>query len=194
MTKSQRFPRSLSEVLATLAVLVFLGSIFVQFLSWTVGDDPALLARAESSAVSERLATLRVVPVNETLAVNDSSPYRWILGAGFSESESDGTWVVSTEAVIEFSVEDSSPSAIRLSISPFLSGGAQRKSIEIETSVSRTVVELEDGGKMVALELDGSSRQQVRIRCASLEVSNSQAGTADRRGLCAKLYVVEVVG
>lgn len=193
MKRAQLFSRSSSEVSAAWAVWVFLCLIAWQFLSWTVGDDPATLARAETAAVSESLAALRVVPTNVFLPVNDSSPYRWILGTGFSEPEADGTWIVSTEATLEFSVEGSRPTAVRLSMSPFLADGATSKRIEVETSATRRTIDLGTSGRLIGFALDGDPHQQVRVRCETLEAPTEAESAADRRGLCVKLFVVEVV-
>lgn len=193
MQRTQLFPRSPAEISARCGVVLFLSLLAWQFMSWTVGDDPAARAREENAAVSENLAPLRVVPTNEYLSVNESSSYRWILGIGFSEPEADGTWIVSSEATLEFSVEDSRPSAVRLSISPFLANGATSKPIQVETSVTRRTFDLGLGGSLIEIPLDGDQQQRVRIRCSVLEVPTEHEGSADLRGLCAKIFVVEVV-
>jgi len=180
--------------LTNLGAVTFLGLVGLQFISWTVGDDPATLAPQESLATSNQLSELRVIPVDEVLFLNDQSPYRWILGGGFGQPEADGTWITATEAVLEFTVVNQNPRVMRLSMSPFLDPGSAKRRVEIEASGASVVMDLVQGGEMFTIALDGAANQTVRIRCESLSVPDRKSTDSDRRALCAKLYAIEVTG
>ena len=181
-------------LLTNLGAVTLLGLLGLQFISWTVGDDPAMRASPESLASFEERSELPVIPMDEVLYLTDQSPYRWILGGGFGQPEADGTWITATEAVLGFTVVNQNPRVMRLSMSPFLDPGSAKRRVEIEASGASVVMDLVQGGEMFTIALDGAANQTVRIRCESLSVPDRKSTDSDRRALCAKLYAIEVTG
>jgi len=176
---------------ATSFGIIALGTYFA------VGLDPAVLTSSESEEVREELRAFRTVPLDEFVALNDGSPYRWVLGPGFAAPEADGTWVRAQRARIIFYLpENESPGSINylleLSTSPLLADDQESRALTLRSRVDEVRMDLTPGGSRIFIELDGAEEQIVELICDSLDVPPDDQGTSDIRRLCVKVYAMAV--
>lgn len=182
--------RSFVVGLTSLGLLI-LGAYFV------LGTDPAVLIPEESPDLREELRDVRSVPLGEFVALNDGSPYRWVLGPGFAPPEADGTWVRAQRAQIIFYLpENESPGSSRylleLSTSPLLADGQESRALTLRSRVDEARIDLPPGGSRIFIELDGAEEQVVDLICHSLDIPPEDQATSDIRRLCVKVYAMAV--
>lgn len=189
--------RSIADSYRAVVVTAVVVAIAVLGLVWRFGDDPATATLAETEAIREELMPLRQVPLDEFVYLNDSSPYRWVLGPGFAPSEADGTWVRSRVATLVFypigiSGDSDDSLEIELSLSPLLLAGQESRVVRVSSGLDTVEVALPPRGARVSLRLPTRSEQEVEIRCDSLDVPAEDPGIADLRRLCVKVYAMAV--
>ena len=153
----------------------------------------ALTAVLSSNGAPRRAATEGpVVPFAQPVEVDESFP-RDGLEIGFADSDTDGTWVISSLANLRFQVMgDSSPSNIALAVYPFTPEAFPRREIQIATSRGSSSFDLSGGGQIVQVELDGLSKQLITIRCRLVGSPVELALGDDVRPLCLKLIWFQV--
>jgi len=171
--------------------LLILGAHFV------LGTDPAVLIPEESPDLREELRDVRSVPLGEFVALNDGSPYRWVLGPGFAPPEADGTWVRAQRAQIIFYLpENEFPGSIsyllELSTSPLLAVDQESRPLTVRSRVDEVQLDLPGGGSRIFIELDGAEEQVVELICDSLDIPSEGQATSDIRRLCVKVYAMAV--
>jgi len=189
--------RSIADSYRAVVVTAVVVAIAVLGLVWRFGADPATATLAETEAIREELMPLRQVPLDEFVYLNDSSPYRWVLGPGFAPSEADGTWVRSRVATLVFypigiSGDSDDSLEIELSLSPLLLAGQESRVVRVSSGIDTVEVALPPRGARVSLRLPTRSEQEVEIRCDSLDVPAEDPGIADLRRLCVKVYAMAV--
>jgi len=189
--------RSIANSYRAVVVTAVVVAIALLGFFWWFGDDPATATLAETEAIREELMPLRQVPLDEFVYLNDSSPYRWVLGPGFAPSEADGTWVRSRVATLVFypigiSGDSDDSLEIELSLSPLLLAGQESRVVRVSSGIDTVEVALPPRGARVALRLPTRSEQEVEIRCDSLDVPAEDPGIADLRRLCVKVYAMAV--
>jgi len=166
-------------------------------ISWTLGPDPAVLIEDEGEALRAELVELRQVPVDDFVFLNDGSEHRWVLGPGFAPPESDGTWVRSRVAQLIFYPQGSGEPtegalSLELSVSPFLAGNQESRSLVVRSGAEEVEVELESEGARVLVKLAPGEQQVVELVCDSLDSPAEEALGIDMRSLCVKVYAMAV--
>ena len=168
---------------------------------YLIGPDPAVMVEDEAAGLREELRDLRVVPLEEFVALNDGSPHRWVLGPGFAPPEADGTWVRSRRAQIIFYLPDTQHDSetaeargysLELSISPLLGDDQETRAVTLRSQSDEVRVELPPGGGRVFVGLDDTEEQIVELVCDSLDVPTEEQLTSDIRRLCVKVYAMAI--
>lgn len=175
-------------VLAAAFSLALIGS---QIWSGEPPSSPEL--SAEDLSAVEYLRGLRDVEVGPELLMSAGSPDRWILDIGFDVPEEDATWMISTEARLEFKPVEAAPNAIHLSVFPFVSDLMPTKTLVVETEAGVVEAELVGGGQVVSAPLLGKmDRQSVTLRCDGIVSPSELEIGSDVRRLCLKLISVRL--
>ena len=173
----------------TLAVAVFF--LLLGAWSWTNRVEFAA-PLGERELTSTDLDELRRIEMHSDLSMTGDEDSHWILSYGFDTPEPDGTWIVANSSRIIFEVEGGRPGRIALTFYPFLSEAISSRDIEVVSSVDAVKASLVDGVTAISVQLDGSSRQAVDIRCARVDSPLDLGVGPDKRTLCAKLLSVRV--
>lgn len=115
------------------------------------------------------------------------------LEKGFADREADGTWVSGGLASLRFRTpEGTSPRILALAIFPFTTDRIPIREVEIRTSMGATRFDLQSGGQVIEVEVDGSEKQLVTIRCQPIGSPAELGIGADVRNLCLKLMWFQV--
>lgn len=151
-----------------------------------------------NSAVSGQGVIRRVtsegpaVPFARPVPVDHSFPSVG-LEIGFADSEADGTWITSSLASLRFQVTgESAPRNLSLAVFPFTSEAFPTREISVVTSKGTSSFTLSSGGQIIQVNLDGSARQLVSIRCHLIGSPVDLGLGDDVRDLCVKLMWFEV--
>lgn len=192
-----RDARSRGDRLSDAFLLALLGGVLCLGISFVLGTDPAVTIAEEPQGLREELRNLRLVPSEEFLGLNDSSPYRWVLGPGFAPPEADGTWVRSESAQLIFYLPDNlagslSQLSLELSASPLLKDDQDSRSLLVRSTIDEVRVELPAGGSRIFVALDNNEEQVVEIVCDSLDSPAEKQSAVDVRRLCVKVYGMAV--
>lgn len=178
---------------------LLLGAFAVALLSlglvWLQQRDPAVAVIPETLEERANLVPLRKIPINEFVSVGASSPYRWILGPGFSPPEPDGAWVRSAEAYLIFQPEvDTDEYLVELSLSPFLPNGTTTMKFQLVLGETEKTISLGAEGGRVSIPSAGQGEQVLEIRCPKLESPAASDSNQDLRKLCIKVFAVAIWG
>lgn len=197
MNFDARDTRSRGDRLGDAFLLALLGGVLSLGIFFVLGTDPAVTTAEESQGLREELRNLRLVPSGEFLGLNDSSPYRWVLGPGFAPPEVDGTWVRSQSAQIIFYLPEDltgsfSQLSLELSASPLLNDDQGSRSLLVRSTIDEVRVELPAGGSRIFVALDNNEEQVVEIVCDSLDSPAEKPSAIDARRLCVKFYAMAV--
>lgn len=184
------------ELYARLVVACAVGGLAALSANWLLEDDPATRATPEPESLGAELAELRRVPLGEFVQLNDSSALRWVLGPGFSQPESDGTWVQSGDAYLIFSLADADAMRetaleLEISVSPHLTGDQLTRELQVWTEADRFGFDLGVGGARIVVPLSNASEHVVRFVCNDLDYVDQRRGP-DLRKLCVKVFGIEL--
>lgn len=164
-----------------------LAVILVGTWTWTNSVQVERPLVLESEEASRALASLRTLPVGETLPMAEGSEHRWVMASGFGRPEPDGTWIVEDEAVLVLEPAEGLASQVTLLVYPLLSAQKSSRRVVVSTTAGAADVELTGGGQEVTVGLAGGGSEEIFIRCESLDSPMSLGLGPDERLLCVKL-------
>ena len=172
----------------------FLGLVLLGSLSWAGEPPPPPELSAADLETLEILRSLRDAEVGRELFMTSASSDRWMLDAGFDAPEDDATWMISTEARLEFTPVGSPARLIEIAVYPYLADSVPSRSLTIETSLDYVEWEMRGGGQLVSARLDPDLEEQVvTLRCDSVDAPVDLGIGTDVRPLCLKLISVRLL-
>jgi hypothetical protein len=176
-----------------LALGVFIGLVVLGSWNWASDVGPPAELSAEDLRTLEMLRTLRDVDVDIELMMTSDSPDRWILDRGFDAPEEDATWMTDTEATLEFRPTSTAARTLHLFVYPFVSETVPSRTLTVETTVGSVDAELNGGGQLVSVAIDGELDEQVvTLRCDAVDSPADLGLGSDIRSLCLKLISVQL--
>lgn len=186
--------RSRGRLVEWLVLGAFLSLVILGSWNWAgEAPPPPELSEADLETLA-MLRSLRDVAVGEELMMTSTSPDRWILDAGFDAPEGDATWMISTEARLEFTPVGESARSIEVAVYPFLADSVPSRLLVVETSVEAVEAEMRGGGQLVSARLDPALDEHVvTLRCDSVDAPVKLGLGTDVRTLCMKLISVRLV-
>ena len=171
----------------------FLGLVLLGSWNWAGEPPPPPELSAEDLETLEILRSLRDAEVGRELFMTSASSDRWMLDAGFDAPEDDATWMISTEARLEFTPVGSPARLIEIAVYPFLADSVPSRTLAIETSIDYVEWEMRGGGQLVSARLDPELEDQVvTLRCDSVDAPVDLGIGTDVRPLCLKLISVRL--
>ena len=192
--ESQSMMRPLTGRLTEwIALGVIIGLVVLGSWNWASDVGPPAELSAEDLRTLEMLRTLRDVDVDVELMMTMDSPDRWILDRGFDAPEEDATWMTGTEATLELRPTSSAARTLHLFVYPFVSETVPSRVLTVETTAGAVEAELNGGGQLVSVALDGElDEQMVTLRCNAVDSPADLGLGSDIRPLCLKLISVQL--
>ena len=192
--ESQSMMRPLTGRLTEwIALGVIIGLVVLGSWNWASDVGPPADLSAEDLRTLEMLRALRDVDVDVELMMTMDSPDRWILDRGFDPPEEDATWMTDTEATLEFRPTSTAARTLHLFVYPFVSETVPSRTLTVETTVGSVDAELNGGGQLVSVAIDGELDEQVvTLRCDAVDSPADLGLGSDIRSLCLKLISVQL--
>jgi hypothetical protein len=176
-----------------IALCVIIGLVVLGSWNWASDVGPPAELSAEDLQTLEMLRALRDVDVDVELMMTSDSPNRWILDRGFDAPEEDATWMTDTEATLEFRLTSTAARTLHLFVYPFVSETVPSRTLTVETTVGSVDAELNGGGQLVSVAIDGELDEQVvTLRCDAVDSPADLGLGSDIRSLCLKLISVQL--
>ena len=176
-----------------IALCVIIGLVVLGSWNWASDVGPPAELSAEDLRTLEMLRSLRDVDVDVELMMTSDSPDRWILDRGFDAPEEDATWMTGTEATLEFRPTSTAARTLHLFVYPFVSETVPSRTLTVETTVGSVVAELNGGGQLVSVAIDGELDEHVvNLSCDAVDSPADLGLGSDMRLLCLKLISVQL--
>ena len=176
-----------------IALCVIIGLVVLGSWNWASDVGPPVELSAEDLRTLEMLRALRDVDVDVELMMTMDSPDRWILDRGFDPPEEDATWMTDTEATLEFRPTSTAARILHLFVYPFVSDTVPSRTLTVETTVGSVDAELNGGGQLVSVAIDGELDEQVvTLRCDAVDSPADLGLGSDIRSRCLKLISVQL--
>lgn len=171
----------------------FLGLVLLGSWNWAGEPPPPPELSAVDLETLEILRSLRNAEVGRELFITSASSDRWMLDVGFDAPEDDATWMIATEARLEFTPVGSPARMIEIAVYPFLADSVPSRTLAIETSIDYVEWEMRGGGQLVSARLDPDlDKQVVTLQCDSVDAPVDLGLGTDVRPLCLKLISVRL--
>ena len=176
-----------------IALGVIIGLVVLGSWNWASDVGPPAELSEEDIRTLEMLRTLRDVDVDIELMMTSDSSDRWILDRGFDAPEEDATWMTDTEATLEFRPTSTAARTLHLFVYPFVSETVPSRTLTVETTVGSVDAELNGGGQLVSVAIDGELDEQVvTLSCDAVDSPADLGLGSDIRPLCLKLISVQL--